>query len=395
MKVCYICNEYPEGPHGGIGTVVKLLAEEIVNMGHQAIVIGVYDRSYPSASFEKKNNVEVYRLKVDLKNRFESFLGYYKMSRILRRWITEGKVDIIEVPDSYGMISIFKSFRAPLVLRAHGNNTYISSVLGTLLKKKTKWYEKNLYKKADDYCAVSAYTADRMRLLYGIDANITVIYNGIDIENADDIIIEKSVSEEFSTLTNPLVFSGTLNRMKGIFELVNAILNLLQQKIEVTLIINGKDSVNQQTGTSVKQELIEGIPLEYRKYFIFKGHVKRETLFQQYKLAKAAVFPSYVEAFAMAPLEAMAMGIPTLFSDKCSGKEAIDHLKDGLLIKPDNESSIVWAIKWVLQNPDEALKVGLKGKEKVEQYFTKQIMVKNSINFYKHAIYNQKRRRNR
>lgn len=381
MNICYICNEYPEGPHGGVGTMTKLLAEELVSRGNSVKVIGVYDSGYPSANYNVQNGVEVTRIKVNYKNRFAVLWGNWLMARKIKSWIKNDLVDIIESPDSYGLFSLFAKFKKPLVLRANGNNTYFSSILNIPLKKNTAFYERNLYKKAFAYCAVSAFTANKMRLLFNIEDSITVIYNAVAIQQ-DEFKTPKNY-KELQELSNPIVFSGTLTPKKGIFELIRAMIILLNKGVEVTLIINGKDSVNIKTGKSVKSELLEMIPQDLMKHFVFNGHVTREELFNQYRNSKAAIFPSFAEAFALAPMEAMALGIPTIFSSECSGGELIINNEDGLLIDPSSEESIAQAIEYVIQNPTIAKQIGQKGKEKIERYFSKETMATKSIAFYK------------
>src|SRR5215467_6645136 len=35
MKICYLCNEYPPAPHGGIGSVTQVLGRALADAGHQ------------------------------------------------------------------------------------------------------------------------------------------------------------------------------------------------------------------------------------------------------------------------------------------------------------------------------------------------------------------------
>lgn len=380
MNICYICNEYPEGPHGGVGTMTKLLAEELVSRGNSVKVIGVYDSGYPSANYNVQNGVEVTRIKVNYKNRFAVLWGNWLMARKIKSWIKNNLVDIIESPDSYGLFSLFAPFKKPLVLRAHGNNTYFSSILNIPLKKKTAFYERNLYRKASGYCAVSAFTADKIKVLFNIKDSIPVIYNAVELQTSE--LDFTGLRNDILILHNPIIFSGTLTPKKGIYELVRAVIILLNKGVEVTLIINGKDSLNIKTNKSVKSELLELIPDNFMKNFIFKGHVTRRELFLQYKYSKAAIFPSYAEAFAIAPMEAMAVGIPTIFSKECSGGELIVNDYDGLLIDPSSEKSIAQTIEFLLKNPERATQIGQKGKEKIELCFTKETMIINTLNFY-------------
>jgi glycosyltransferase involved in cell wall biosynthesis len=381
MNICYVCNEYPEGPHGGVGTMTQLLAEELTSRNNSVKIIGIYDLEYPSAIYEVKNGVEITRIKVNYKNKFAIIWGNWVMARKIRSWIKKGLIDIIECPDSYGLFSLFAPYKKPLVLRANGNNTYFSSILKTPLKKNTIFYERNLYKKASGYCAVSAFTANKMRLLFNINDPITVIYNAVEIQKGELNTTDKYT--EILKLPNPIVFSGTLTPKKGIYELVGAVIILLKKGIEVTLIINGKDAVNVKTGKSVKSELLDLIPHDLINNFIFNGHVTRNELFCQYKYAKAAIYPSYAEAFALAPMEAMSLGVPTIFSRECSGEELINDKVDGLLIDPSSQVSIAQAIEYLLQNEVRANQIGQKGKEKIELYFSKETMTTNTLAFYK------------
>lgn len=384
MHICYVCNEYPEGPHGGVGTMTQLLAEELFLKGHSIKIVGVYDQSYPAADFEVKNGVQVTRIKVNKKNKFAIIWGYWLVSKTIRKWIKKGEVDIIECPDSYGMLSFFIPSKKPVVLRANGNNTYFSSILKTPLRKNTAFYERNLYRKATGYCAVSAYTANKMKALYDLKEPITVIYNAVEIKETEFKLTDKYKNIE--ERPNPIIFSGTLTHKKGIYQLVEAVIILLKKNINVTLFINGKDAKSPTTGLSVKQELLQLIPKELSANFVFNGHVTRRDLFSQYQYAKMAIFPSYAEAFALAPMEAMTLGIPVIFSKTCSGKELIDDKIDGLLIDPSSEYAIAHAIEFMIQDPLRATEIGQKGKAKILQRFSKETMANQSLKFYKKIL---------
>ena len=189
---------------------------------------------------------------------------------------------------------------------------------------------------------------------------------------------------------NPIIFSGTMTQKKGIYDLVKAVIFLLNKGTEVNLIINGKDTTNKSTGNSVKEELLNLIPDVFKQNFIFNGHITRNELLCQYKYSTAAIFPSFAEAFAIAPMEAMSVGIPTIFSKECSGSELISDKVDGLLIDPSSEESIAQAIMYILNDPEEAKKIGHRGQEKILMNFSKKVMSTKTLQFYENirAIYN-------
>ena len=295
------------------------------------------------------------------------------------------------MPDSYGVFSFLAPFKRPLVLRAHGNNTYSSHNLGTKLSLKTKFYERNLYRKADAVCAVSNYTAKIMQKVMSYKKEIRIIHNGIDLKTIDNLCLDTNTP---SLSSETIVYSGRLTRTKGVFELVGAIIELLKKNYNVIIYMNGRDTVDNITGKSVQQELIDSIPNEYLDKFIFSGFISRDKLFAQYKSCNLAIFPSYTEAFAMAPLESMACAKPTIYSNLCSGEELIENTVDGLLVNPKSVHSIVESIEWILNNHTDALIMGKKGREKVENKFSKNIMTQNTINYYEQiaASYNIQQR---
>ena len=41
MHICYLCNEYPPLPHGGVGSVTYTLAHAVARAGHEVSVVGI------------------------------------------------------------------------------------------------------------------------------------------------------------------------------------------------------------------------------------------------------------------------------------------------------------------------------------------------------------------
>ena len=66
MNILYICDEYPPGKNGGIGTMVQVLGRELVKQGHNVHVAGLYGYRYGSSDYEEDKGVRVYRLRYGL-----------------------------------------------------------------------------------------------------------------------------------------------------------------------------------------------------------------------------------------------------------------------------------------------------------------------------------------
>jgi len=63
VRIVFVCNEYPPGPHGGIGTLTRTLARGLAAAGHRVRAAGVYNAAYPAPDAEVDRGVEVLRLR--------------------------------------------------------------------------------------------------------------------------------------------------------------------------------------------------------------------------------------------------------------------------------------------------------------------------------------------
>jgi glycosyltransferase involved in cell wall biosynthesis len=118
----------------------------------------------------------------------------------------------------------------------------------------------------------------------------------------------------------------------------------------------------------------------------FHGHVTRKQVFSALTTARLAVFPSYAEAFAIAPLEAMASGCPTVYSNRGSGSELIEHERTGLLVDPDRPLEIAAAIGRLLKDDDLARRIGLEGQRHVGSKFSIVKLLEENIAFYRSCV---------
>lgn len=380
MRICIICNEYPPGPHGGIGTMNQMLVQEFVKAGHEVYVVGLYDKTYPAQDHEQSPGVEVFRLKRNMRGKLNVMLHWREMFHFVRRLEKSYGFDVVEIPDSYGWFSVWGRLQAPVIVRCHGANTYFSRILNAPLKRSTRFLENHLMHKARAVCAVSRYTAAVISEVFNYGRHIEVIHNGIDISYSRSF----SRMEKSSLAVPPtVIYSGTLIRKKGVLSLIKAAVGLFRKGVYFDLIINGKDSVDELEQVSTKELMVRLIPDEYEARVVFNGHVTREEILKQYQAGSVAVFPSYAEAFAMAPLEAMAVGIPVIYSKAGSGPELIEDYIDGILIDPDSPLEIEEAIEYLLRDAARAEVIGNNGRKKVQEHFSKEKMAAETIGYYK------------
>jgi len=379
MKICFICPEYPEGPHGGIGTLIQILSREFVKNGHEVRVIGIYPKNYPGPNYESDMGVRVWRLRSG-KWKFGWVIPYFKQYKIIKQWAEKSEIDIVEAPDSRGWYTFWPKMHIPLILRANGSNLYFSQILNSKLSRLTSFMERKSYLRADGIISASKYTATLVREIIGPQKKIEIIYNGINLPTLSNEIVRDN---------NKVLFTATLIRKKGIFQFLEAIKILIHKKIEFVVDIYGKDTIDETVG-SVKSYIQKMIPPGYENKIKIKDQISREDLAIVYQKGTVAVFPSFAEAFAMAPLEAMVCNCPVINTNLGSGSEFIENNIDGILIDPNDPNEISDAIERILTNRDFASMIGQNGRNKVLQNFLVDRMIHKSLAFYLQIIDNAK-----
>src|SRR5205814_9612541 len=98
LRVCFLCNEYPPGPHGGIGTLTRTLARALVAIGHEARAVGIYPHDYPAPDIEEEGGVRVWRLRAS-PGRGGWLRSRARLFQTVAAWVRTGDVDLVEVPD--------------------------------------------------------------------------------------------------------------------------------------------------------------------------------------------------------------------------------------------------------------------------------------------------------
>jgi glycosyltransferase involved in cell wall biosynthesis len=82
----------------------------------------------------------------------------------------------------------------------------------------------------------------------------------------------------------------------------------------------------------------------------------------------------------------MAVGCPTIFSDRGSGPELLTHEREGLLVNPDKPEDIANSILRVLRNPSFAREIGEAGRERVQRVFSVDRLVTQNESFYDRCL---------
>jgi len=179
MHILYLTPEYPHeriGASGGMGTSIKNLAEELVELDVKVTIV-VYGHK-KNDHFE--DNGIRYRCIEQKKYPFGGFYLYRRyINRLLNEIIEKKEIDLIEAPDWTG-ITAFMKFSIPLVIRFHGSDTYFCHIEQRLQKWKNRFFETNGIKKAQAYIAPTSFAGQKSAALFKIDKSSNhVIHYGL------------------------------------------------------------------------------------------------------------------------------------------------------------------------------------------------------------------------
>ena len=376
MRVCLVCSEYPPGPHGGIGTFTQVLARGLAAKGHQVRVAGVYKKSYPAPDFEEDEGVQVWRFRQSA-GRWDWIWARRRLFRQIASWTRDGQCDIVEVPDWSGWAAGWPKLPVPVVARLNGSASYFAAETGGRIKKRLFWLERASLRRADFWCSVSRYTAGKTRELFRLSSGPdAILYN--PVESPTDVIQEDLASQS-------VVFTGTLAEKKGVIPLFKAWNEVAAKTRGVTLHVYGKDQPF-ATGVTMQQHLCSLLDAAALEQVVFHGHTDRQVVYAALRQARLAVFPSYAEAFALAPLEAMGCGCPTIASSRGAGAELMQHGQQGLLVDPDDPRQISESILLLLSDRSYARRLGEAGRQRVIESFTIDKLRSQNEQFYDYCI---------
>ncbi|MDB4918251.1 glycosyltransferase family 4 protein [Mucilaginibacter sp.] len=398
MNILYLCDEYPPGKHGGIGTYVRLIARQMVTLGHNVVVAGLYGPGYGEADEFSDEGVKVYRFRRGfdykifsdeqslisrigirllkdsglMERDIKKSLAAYKNK--LEQLIIAHKIDIIEMPDYNDYIRFCSSYipfpqlSIPVVVKMNGSITYFTKEANKQVPAHLLKMEQAILKQASAVLSASKYTANKSSEYLSYNKEIEVLYNGIKTD-----LPARNISKS----SKQVIFTGTLVAKKGIYQLAKA-WNIVNKSMPAArLLVLGKGS---------QQKAISHLTDKAKASVNFKGHVSTDELYDHLSASAISVFPSYAEAFALAPLEAMACGTAVINSNRTSGSELIDDKINGLLIDPDNIDQIATAIIYLLNNPDVCARLAKAGNEKVKEQFEIGNIAAKTIQFYNKVL---------
>lgn len=223
---------------------------------------------------------------------------------------------------------------------------------------------------ADQLVAVSDYWSARIYDRYRRSA--VVIRNGMDLSRFRSAPNELGDGLWRERASNSLTFLnvGGLSPRKGTIELLQAFAATKKalSGLGVQLVILGGRSPNpyHEYRTAISAEIAR-LGLVVEKDVIFLGTVSGGELIDAYRTADVFVFPSLVEGWGLAALEAMAAGLPVIMSDLPVFREFASP-SDAVFVRPGHVQDLAEAMQALALSPERRAVLGVRGEAVAARY---------------------------
>ncbi len=380
MNICFLCNEYPPGPHGGVGSFTQTLGRALAARGHHITVAGLYP--LVEEREEDDQGVRVIRLPVHWLKTAGIAVDVSRFRKKLAALNQAAPLEILDGPElSYALMPASTS--AIQVLRMNGGHHFFKTALGERPLFWRSWLERRSFARASHYCAVSQYIAEQTRRLLGLgERPIEILPNPVDTQHF-------CPQPQIPTEPGLIVFVGTICEKKGIRQLLQAMPEIVAAVPEARLLVAGRDGQEAATGASFTAHLQAQIPAALAQRVEFTGHLENAALPQTLARASVCIFPSHMEAQGIVVIEGMAMGQAVVASQTGPGPELIEHGISGLLCDPHDPHSIAQQVIAVLSDAALRHRLGQHARQSAVAQFSVAALATKNEAYYERCLQNR------
>lgn len=377
MKICFISRFYKPHVRGGAEIYVGRIAENLVERGHEVIVIT------PAPGKENYidhiNNVRVYRIfPFNLSTAYDAreltlfrkliyhlldtfnLDAYIKIKNILKK----ERPDLVHINNYKGLsASVFKAvkdLKIPLVFTAHDFcpvcvRTNLLNSKGNICKnprficKIYKRLQKASINGKPDLCtAPSQFLIDELRANGFFNDNMLLLRNPVES-------LSKRIKKTYDKID--FLYVGALSKHKGTDVLIRAFRELENDNIRLHIVGRGPDE-NKLKALHGDDERI-----------IFHGFLEGEELSGMYGKANVTVVPSiWYENSPMVLYESFAHSTPVIGSNIGGIPELVSEGYNGFLFEPGDKDELKGILKRLVEDPSILKEFGKNAYESAKKY---------------------------
>jgi glycosyltransferase involved in cell wall biosynthesis len=270
-----------------------------------------------------------------------------------------------------GVMPLAKLLRLPVVTTLHGINMQ-PRMLDTDFKRRR--LRRGLRDTARVVIVGEPLRA-HFRAIAGHDDHFRVVPNGFSVpeQSSARAPLESSATLRWISVSN-------LHEGKGI----DLTLNALAALNRVGLVDWSYDVIGDGAERASLETLANALGVGDK--VIFRGRLPHDETVRLVGNADAFVLPSYREAFGVAYLEAMALGLLAIGVEGQGPAAFIESNNTGLLVRPNDVESLSAAMKFAYCNREEARPIAMAGQRRVRAEFTWRRHAEKLVAVYEEAI---------
>lgn len=393
LTLCFLSQEAPPAPSGGIGRFVHDLATTLGSLGHEVHLI---TKGSERNLVEFDEGAWIHRiLPRDLvpagletwpgirRNLGLASAAYDEVCRIAET----RPIDIIQVPiwDCEGILcQLDDRFRTVLSLQ---------TTMKTVADLNPSWgdspdargliaLEEFALRQAGYIHAISPAILEKVQADYGLafpPDRVGLIPLGVP--DVGGQFRRTAIGDRLRVL-----FVGRLEKRKGIDLFLAAAARLCAESGQVEFVVVGDDTLQTGRGTTYKEEFLAACGAEVAARVQFLGKVEDDELYQQYANTDIFCAPSRYESFGIVFLEAMMFAKPVVGCAIGGMPSIIEDGVNGFLARPDDVDSLADALRRLIHNGPLRQEMGVRARALFLERFTARRMAREIEDFYRRIL---------
>jgi glycosyltransferase involved in cell wall biosynthesis len=356
---------------GGTETVVRNLSMELNRIGvHTDVMTFNMDRKYAPkwrGKIEKIEGITVFKVPalnwLPIEHSPRITLGVNLIPGRFTNLLKEYNIiHFHELDFSFPLFSFF--VRKPKIFHLHGidinflKRYHLSRVI--------------LKHVADYYITITRQMGKNLAEL-GIARNrIIYLPNAVDIKQ----FYLKGKKED-----NLLLYLGRIVPVKGLHVLLKS-LNYVNKPVSLVIVGPiGSLEYYKDVEKHIERENQKG-----KHKITYLGRIPEAEVIKIYQKASVFILPSFWEAFPVVILEALSCETPVITTPVGGNPEVIQNFENGILVPVNDPLKLAEAINFMLDNKDNRIKMGRKGRELVTKNFSVEVIAKRLCKIYQTMI---------
>ena len=360
MRILTVSEVYPSADKPQYGVFIKQQMDELKHLGYKVDILmpirSAHNSNISETCFEDTRVYSVgYRV-----IRYELFLkrAAHSVYHQLKQLIQDNRYTLLAVHITGDTIlkiitDIGKELGIPVVVHYHGLNVWKEYVNKHRIRELFYACRRaSILKKVQAIVGVSDKVCGIVReRIHHIP--VRTVYNGVETQ----LFYPQMDKENVFTI----VGVGNLIPIKGFRFLIEAFAHLYETDKNIRLKILGEGVERGELEALAKAKGAS-------EAITFLGKVPYEQVASEMRCSHLFVLPSYYEALGCVYLEAMACGIPTIGVKGMGIDEIIVDGENGLLVVPQDITSLCERMQSVIRGEQFAEKLGENGRIRALQY---------------------------